>query len=61
MADRITKRAVDALPAGERRWDGEVKGFGVQRTKNGKVSYVLKYRAGGRQRWYTIGKHGSPF
>lgn len=61
MADRITKRAVDALPAGERRWDGEVKGFGVQRTKNGKVSYVLKYRAGGRQRWYTIGKHGSPW
>jgi hypothetical protein len=22
---------------------------------------VLKYRAGGRQRWYTIGRHGSPW
>lgn len=61
MADRITKRAVDALPPGERRWDGELKGFGVQRTKGGTASYVLKYRAGGRQRWLTIGKHGSPW
>ncbi|WP_081871586.1 tyrosine-type recombinase/integrase [Parvularcula oceani] len=61
MAGRITKRAVDALPAGERRWDGELKGFGVQRTKGGTASYVLKFRAGGRQRWLTIGKHGSPW
>ena len=61
MADRITKTAVDALPDGARCWDGEVKGFGVQRTKHGNASYVLKYRAGGRQRWFTIGKHGSPW
>lgn len=61
MADRITKRMVDALPNGERRWDGELKGFGVQRTQHGTASYVLKYRAGGRQRWFTIGKHGSPW
>jgi hypothetical protein len=23
--------------------------------------YVVKYRAGGRQRWFTIGRHGSPW
>ncbi|MEM9837884.1 MAG: tyrosine-type recombinase/integrase [Pseudomonadota bacterium] len=61
MADRITKRVVDALEPGARRWDGELRGFGVQRTKGGTASYILKYRAGGRQRWYTIGKHGSPW
>lgn len=61
MVDRITKRAVDTLEPGERRWDGELKGFGVQRTKGGTASYVLKFRAGGRQRWLTIGKHGSPW
>lgn len=61
MADRITKRTVDALPAGERRWDGEIKGFGAQRTASGALSYVLKYRINGRQRWFTIGKHGSPW
>lgn len=61
MADRITKRAVDALPSETRLWDGEIKGFGIQCTKAGTKSYVLKYRFRGRQRWYTIGKHGNPW
>jgi integrase len=35
--------------------------FGARRQKDG-VSYFLKYRtAGGRQRWYTIGRHGVPW
>ena len=61
---RITKRAVDALQSGERDamlWDKELRGFGVRcRTSGGKY-YVLKYRAAGRQRWYTIGQHGAPW
>lgn len=57
---RITKVIVDALRPGQVAWDGQVKGFGVRCQARGKF-YVLKYRAGGRQRWYTIGRHGSPW
>ncbi len=64
MNNRITKRAVDALKPGKRDvliWDGEVRGFGVRCRPGGATYYLLKYRMGGRQRWYTIGKHGSPW
>jgi len=57
---KITKRTVDALKPGELIWDSEIKGFGVRCQKKAK-SYVLKFRHGGRQRWVTIGKHGSPW
>lgn len=57
---RITKRTVDALKPGDLVWDDDVSGFGVRRQRKAKT-YVLKFRAGGRQRWYTIGKHGSPW
>ncbi len=30
-------------------------------TPNDQRVYVLKYRVGGTQHWYTIGKHGSPW
>ena len=56
----ITKRTVDALTPGEIAWDDAVSGFGVRCQRKAKT-YVLKFRAGGRQRWYTIGKHGSPW
>jgi integrase len=57
---RITKRLVDSLPVGSAVWDSEVKGFGVRRQKTSKV-YVLKTRINGRQRWITIGDHGTPW
>jgi integrase len=57
---RITKRLVDSLPMSSAVWDSEVKGFGVRRQKTNKV-YVLKTRINGRQRWITIGDHGSPW
>ena len=57
---KITKRTVDALKPGELVWDAEVKGFGVRCQRAAKV-YVLKTRVGGRQRWITIGRHGSPW
>ena len=42
-------------------WDGDVSGFGARRQIDA-VSYVLIYRtAEGRQRWHTIGRHGSPW
>ena len=57
---KITKRTVDALKPGDIVWDTEVRGFGARCQKSAKT-YVLKYRYGSRQRWITIGKHGSPW
>jgi integrase len=64
MRTKITKRAVDQLSAGEPDkilWDSELKGFGVRCRESGAKHYVLKLRIAGRQRWLTIGRHGSPW
>jgi integrase len=43
-------------------WDSAVAGFGVRRQTGDVISYFLKYRTtDGRQRWMTIGRHGSPW
>jgi integrase len=43
-------------------WDTAVTGFAARRQKGDAVNYLVKYRAaGGRQRWHTIGRHGSPW
>ena len=57
---RITKRVVDSLGPGSLVWDSDVVGFGVRRQRVAKI-YLLKTRIGGRQRWLTIGRHGSPW
>jgi integrase len=57
---RITKRVVDTLHPGQMVWDSELKGFGVRCQARDKF-YVLKTRISGRQRWFTIGRHGSPW
>lgn len=59
----ITKLDVDNLAPGSALWDsgrGSVAGFGVRRQRAHPI-FVLKYRSGGRQRWYTIGRFGSPW
>jgi hypothetical protein len=64
MEAKITKRTVDQLSPGSQdvlRWDAEVKGFGIRCRTSGAKHYVLKMRIGGRQRWITIGRHGSPW
>lgn len=61
---KITKKTVDALRPGPRDvllWDNELKGFGARVRPNGTRFYVVKYRHKGRQRWVTIGRHGSPW
>jgi len=57
---KISKAAVDRLEPGDIAWDAEIRGFGVRCQRRDRV-YIVKYRAGGRQRWFTIGKHGSPW
>jgi integrase len=64
MPQRITKRIVDQLSPASRDmliWDLDVKGFGLRCRPSGAKYYVLKMRVGGRQRWITIGRHGSPW
>lgn len=62
--ERLTKTVVDAQKPGPREyivWDAQVPRLGLRvRTTGGKV-YVLRMRAAGRQRWYTIGAHGDPW
>jgi integrase len=58
---RISLKAIAGLAPGQTIWDSDVKGFGVRRQRRAAV-YVLKYRdADGRQRFLTIGRHGSPW
>jgi integrase len=60
-ARRIGQREIAALQPGHVIWDGDVSGFGARRQIDA-ISYVLIYRtAEGRQRWHTIGRHGSPW
>jgi len=58
---KLTLSRVQDLPAGAKVWDGQVKGFGAQGNRNGSVTFVLKTRIHGRQRWLTIGRLGSPW
>src|SRR5258705_11632829 len=62
IRNRIGLRQVRALKPGQTIWDPSVSGFGARRQKSDAVTYVLFYRTKeGRQRWFTIGKHGSPW
>ena len=58
---RVTARTVRTAKPGTLIWDAEVKGFGLRTLASGARVYVLKYRTGSRQRWFTIGQHGSPW
>jgi integrase len=54
---RITKRSVDAMGPGQTVWDKDLAGFGV-RIQRRDPYFILKYTFRGRQRFYTIGRHG---
>lgn len=62
MKIRLTKRSIEALPAGEYdAYDSSVPGFAVRVRKSGAKSYILRYRprGGGRAasvRTLTLGK-----
>jgi integrase len=63
-AVKLTKRRIDEFKPGKNRlvlWDSDVAGFGLRVSPSGERSYVLKYRYRGAQRWFTIGRHGSPW
>ena len=59
---RIGLREVRELEPGDVAWDAAVPGFGARRQKSSAVSYFVFYRTrDGRQRWFTIGRHGAPW
>jgi integrase len=57
---RISLDNVKKLKPGGVIWDIDVTGFTVRCQRRAKV-YGLKYRYGGKQRWYSIGRHGAPW
>src|SRR5687767_13262494 len=57
---KITLKALERLKDGQVVWDKQLKGFGVRARGTG-LYYILKTRVNGRQRWFTIGKHGAPW
>ena len=63
MKAKITKRVLDTLEPGDDKaviWDTDVAGFGA-RFQGGAWRYIVKYRIGARQRWFSIGRHGAPW
>ncbi len=60
ISSTITLAAVDALQPGDIINDTKIRGFVARRQKDA-VSYALKTRVDGKQRWFTIGRHGQPW
>jgi integrase len=56
----ITLTSIATLKPGDIIHDTSLTGFGARR-QQGAVSYFLKTRVGGKQRWFTIGRHGQPW
>jgi hypothetical protein len=65
LRKKIGLREVRALRPGGIIWDagkGSVSGFGARRQRSSAISYIVVYRtADNRQRWQTVGRHGSPW
>jgi integrase len=62
LKKRIGLNDIRILQPGQIIWDDLVGGFHARRQKSRTVSYIVVYRnAEGRQRWQTIGRHGSPW
>ncbi|GAB5457608.1 MAG: site-specific integrase [Henriciella sp.] len=58
---KLTKRRVDGCGITGKDYkvfDSEIPGFHLRVKPSGVKSYALKYRADGRQRNFTIGRHG---
>lgn len=56
---RITKRVVDAMRPGDFLADDEVRNFVARCLPSGAVTYGLRYRIAGEQRWLALGLHGN--
>jgi len=57
LTDNIARKALPPARGQTLIWDAEVKGFALRLTSGGAKSFVVDYRAGGRQRRFTIGAY----
>lgn len=58
---KLAKRLIDSAEIKDKPyeiWDSEVKGFAARIYPSGIKSYMIQYRAKGRTRKLTLGKHG---
>jgi integrase len=58
---KLTKRTVDAAKPETKDyfiWDDEMPGYGLRVLPSGKKSYMVQYRARGRTRRLSFGRHG---
>jgi integrase len=60
MLGKVTKASVERLGLNEMLWDTGLNGFGARRQLK-HVHYLLRYQLSGRQRFISIGRHGSPW
>jgi hypothetical protein len=54
---RITQTTVARMKVGEQHFDQELMRFGARCRPRG-VTYFVKARVAGKQKWFTIGRHG---
>lgn len=59
LSAQITLSLINALPPNHVVHDVKLSGFGARR-QGSSISYFVKIRVHGRQRWITIGRHGQP-
>jgi len=55
LSEATARKALPPLRGQTMLWDGDVKGFALRITPGGAKSFILDYRAEGRQRRITIG------
>src|SRR6516164_11791198 len=58
MIGKLTKATVERLAPNSVLWDTALVGFAARRQRR-HVHYLLRYRLNGRQRFHTIGRHGT--
>ena len=59
---KLTKRTVDRLEGDGREcfhWDSELPGFGLRIRASRRKYYIVQFRAKGRERRMTLGRHGT--
>lgn len=58
----LTVARLEKLQPGEILWDTGVRGLCARRQTSEAITFCVRYRTpGGRQRWFTIGRWGSPW
>jgi integrase len=57
LTELVVRKALAPARGQTLLWDSEIKGFALRITTGGAKSFVVDYRAGGRQRRFTIGSY----